>query len=114
MRAAAPSSTRSVIAGSMQVAPGPVTYRLVLSPPERSNFYERLREVRDFHKRFPSAEMTEAEDDSALLKDEPHVEFTGENAREGRVGIGSWQEWSAPWERLRVGLMRRSQAALRQ
>eukprot|EP00798_Chlamydomonas_sp_ICE-L_P018774 gene18774-25310_t len=41
-------------------------------------FYDRLKEVRDYHRRFPSNDVTEAENDEAALKQEPHVEFTGE------------------------------------
>ncbi|KAJ9507341.1 hypothetical protein QJQ45_006307 [Haematococcus lacustris] len=41
-------------------------------------FYDRLKDVRDYHRRFPSMDVTEAENDEALLKEEPTVEFTGE------------------------------------
>lgn len=43
-----------------------------------SKFYDRLKEVRDYHRRFPNMEITEAEDDEELLKEEPYIEFTGE------------------------------------
>lgn len=43
-----------------------------------TRFYDRLKEVREYHRRFPNPDLTEAEDSSALLKEEPHVEFTGE------------------------------------
>eukprot|EP00873_Tetraselmis_striata_P024256 jgi/Tetstr1/444520/TSEL_032399.t1 len=44
-----------------------------------SIFYSRLKETRDYHKRFPSNDITEEEDEGALLKtfDVP-VTFTGE------------------------------------
>lgn len=44
----------------------------------RSQFYDRLREIRDYHRRYPSADLTEAEDSEALLKEEVAVEFSGE------------------------------------
>ncbi|PNW82870.1 hypothetical protein CHLRE_06g297750v5 [Chlamydomonas reinhardtii] len=43
-----------------------------------SKFYDRLKEIREYHRKFPNHELTEAEDDTPLLKEEPHVEFTGE------------------------------------
>ncbi|KXZ48869.1 hypothetical protein GPECTOR_25g454 [Gonium pectorale] len=43
-----------------------------------SKFYDRLKEIREYHRKFPSLDLTEAEDDTPLLKEEPHVEFTGE------------------------------------
>eukprot|EP00878_Enallax_costatus_P015542 GHUV01016279.1.p1 GENE.GHUV01016279.1~~GHUV01016279.1.p1 ORF type:complete len:477 (+),score=184.94 GHUV01016279.1:401-1831(+) len=43
-----------------------------------SKFYDRLKELREYHKRFPVFDITMAEDDSALLKEEPKVEFSGE------------------------------------
>jgi hypothetical protein len=48
-------------------------------PPRRlSNFYERLKEVRDYHRRFPVHDVTGPEDDGDALKEEPQVPFTGE------------------------------------
>lgn len=44
------------------------------------NFYERLNEIRDYHRRYPSNDVTEAEDDEEALKYEPPVEFSGEEA----------------------------------
>jgi len=41
-------------------------------------FYDRLKEVRDYYRRFPSTDVTEAESDEHLLKEEPPMEFTGE------------------------------------
>lgn len=43
-----------------------------------ANFYERLKDVRDYHRRFPVHDVTGPEDDSAALKEEPVVPFTGE------------------------------------
>eukprot|EP00879_Flechtneria_rotunda_P023696 GHRR01025085.1.p1 GENE.GHRR01025085.1~~GHRR01025085.1.p1 ORF type:complete len:178 (-),score=45.34 GHRR01025085.1:701-1234(-) len=41
-------------------------------------FYDRLKELREYHKRFPVYDISVAEDDTALLKEEPQVEFSGE------------------------------------
>mmetsp|Transcript_16887 Transcript_16887/g.30636 ORF Transcript_16887/g.30636 Transcript_16887/m.30636 type:complete len:624 (-) Transcript_16887:290-2161(-) len=41
-------------------------------------FYDRLKEVKDYHRKFTVMEITEAEDDSHLLKEEPTIEFSGE------------------------------------
>jgi len=43
-----------------------------------SVFYERLRDIKDYHRRFVSADVTEAENDEHLIKEEPQVPFTGE------------------------------------
>ncbi|GFR50687.1 hypothetical protein Agub_g12939 [Astrephomene gubernaculifera] len=43
-----------------------------------SKFYDRLKEIREYHRKFPTHDLTEAEDDTPLLKEEPHVDFTGE------------------------------------
>lgn len=43
-----------------------------------SNFYERLRDVREYHRRFPVDDVTGPEDDAAALSEEPRVPFTGE------------------------------------
>ncbi|GLC47372.1 hypothetical protein PLESTM_002065900 [Pleodorina starrii] len=43
-----------------------------------SKFYDRLKEIREYHRKFLSNDLTEAEDDTPLLKEEPQVEFTGE------------------------------------
>jgi len=45
-----------------------------------SKFYERLSELRDYHKRFPAYDISTAEDDSELIREEPKVVFTGEEA----------------------------------
>lgn len=44
-----------------------------------SAFYDRLRDLREYHRRFPSTQFTEAEDEGAGVPVEvPRVEFTGE------------------------------------
>lgn len=45
-----------------------------------SKFYDRLKELREYHKRFPVYDISAAEDDSDLIKEEPKVVFTGEEA----------------------------------
>ncbi|XP_072968725.1 splicing factor SF3a60 homolog [Typha angustifolia] len=46
-----------------------------------SAFYERLKEIRDYHRRHPAARVVDAtEDYEELLKEEPHIEFSGEEA----------------------------------
>ncbi|KAL4446223.1 hypothetical protein ABPG77_003030 [Micractinium sp. CCAP 211/92] len=45
-----------------------------------SNFYERLKEVREYHRKFPDDDLTEAENDEALLQEQPAVPFSGEEA----------------------------------
>ncbi|PRW61113.1 splicing factor 3A subunit 3 [Chlorella sorokiniana] len=45
-----------------------------------SNFYERLKEVREYHRKFPNDDLTEAENDEALLSEAPAVPFSGEEA----------------------------------
>lgn len=58
--------------------------RLLLCLLPCSKFYDRLKELREYHKRFPVYDISAAEDDSGLLKDEPRVEFSGEE------GMGRW------------------------
>jgi splicing factor 3A subunit 3 len=43
-----------------------------------SKFYDRLKDVRDYHKKYPVTDIMEAEDDSGMIKEEPHVDFSGE------------------------------------
>ncbi|GAB4814775.1 hypothetical protein N2152v2_001821 [Parachlorella kessleri] len=43
-----------------------------------SNFYDRLKELREYHRRFPNTDITEAENDEAVLREEPQVPFSGE------------------------------------
>lgn len=42
------------------------------------NFYDRLKEVRDFHRRFPDDAITEGDGNEALLGPEPTLAFSGE------------------------------------
>lgn len=50
--------------------------------PPRSAFYDRLKEVKDYHKRFPSTDMTEGEGaaEAAALAEEPRLDFSGEES----------------------------------
>lgn len=49
--------------------------------PTCSTFYDRLKEVRDYHRRFPSEDITEGDVSEALLAAaEPSVAFSGEEA----------------------------------
>ncbi|KAI3855098.1 hypothetical protein MKX03_018492 [Papaver bracteatum] len=41
-------------------------------------FYDGLKEIREYHKRHPSSRALEESDQELLLKEEPHVEFSGE------------------------------------
>lgn len=44
-----------------------------------SVFYDRLKEIREYHRRHPNARVIDpSEDYEELLKEEPHVEFSGE------------------------------------
>jgi splicing factor 3A subunit 3 len=45
-----------------------------------SKFYDRLKELREYHKRFPVYDISTTEDDSELIQEEPKVVFTGEEA----------------------------------
>uniref|UniRef100_A0A061SF95 Splicing factor 3A subunit 3 n=2 Tax=Tetraselmis sp. GSL018 TaxID=582737 RepID=A0A061SF95_9CHLO len=46
-----------------------------------SIFYDKLKETREYHKRYPSYDITEAENDEELLSlYNTHVEFSGEEA----------------------------------
>ncbi|CAN6346498.1 unnamed protein product [Urochloa humidicola] len=46
-----------------------------------NKYYERLKEICDYHRRNPSARFVSATDDyEELLKEEPVIEFTGEEA----------------------------------
>ncbi|CAL4948136.1 unnamed protein product [Urochloa decumbens] len=46
-----------------------------------NKYYERLKEIRDYHRRNPSACFVSTTDDyEELLKEEPVIEFTGEEA----------------------------------
>lgn len=39
-----------------------------------------MNEIREYHRRYPNNDVTEAEDDQEALKYEPAVEFSGEEA----------------------------------
>lgn len=46
-----------------------------------SAFYDRLKEIRDYHRRHPAARVVDVNDEfEHLLKEEPHIEFSGEEA----------------------------------
>ncbi|KAM5550603.1 hypothetical protein ABKV19_027116 [Rosa sericea] len=46
-----------------------------------SAFYDRLKEIREYHRRHPAALVVDAnEEHEALLKEEPQVEFSGEES----------------------------------
>uniref|UniRef100_A0A7S0QT94 Matrin-type domain-containing protein n=1 Tax=Pyramimonas obovata TaxID=1411642 RepID=A0A7S0QT94_9CHLO len=45
-----------------------------------SAFYDRVREARDYHKRYPSSGFTQKDDPADSLKEEPWVNFTGEES----------------------------------
>lgn len=45
-----------------------------------SAFYDRLKEIREYHRRHPIARVVDSEDPEELLKEEPRVEFSGEEA----------------------------------
>lgn len=58
------------------------TLGLTSKPMERvcSTFYERVREVKDFHRRYPDGSFTQKEDFTAGITEEPWVDFTGEES----------------------------------
>ncbi|CAA2998736.1 splicing factor SF3a60 homolog [Olea europaea subsp. europaea] len=46
-----------------------------------SAFYDRLKEIREYHRRHPAARVVDANDEyEQLLKEEPQIEFSGEEA----------------------------------
>lgn len=46
-----------------------------------SAFYDRLKEIREYHRKHPAARVVDANDDfEDLLKEEPRIEFSGEEA----------------------------------
>ncbi|XP_054798024.1 splicing factor SF3a60 homolog [Prosopis cineraria] len=46
-----------------------------------SAFYDRLKEIREYHRKHPAARVVDANDDyEELLKEEPQIEFSGEEA----------------------------------
>ncbi|KAH0978769.1 hypothetical protein GBA52_005946 [Prunus armeniaca] len=45
-----------------------------------SAFYDRLKEIREYHRKHPAARVVDAnEEEEALLKEEPQIEFSGED-----------------------------------
>ncbi|KAK7294455.1 hypothetical protein RJT34_17344 [Clitoria ternatea] len=45
-----------------------------------SAFYDRLKEIREYHRKHPVVRVVDANDDyEALLKEEPQIEFSGES-----------------------------------
>lgn len=45
-----------------------------------SAFYDRLKEIREYHRRHPAARVVDVNEDDGLLKEEPQIEFSGEEA----------------------------------
>ncbi|GMH42222.1 hypothetical protein BSKO_10141 [Bryopsis sp. KO-2023] len=45
-----------------------------------SKFYDRLKDIKDYHRKYPNTDITEAENDEMALKFEPEVEFSGEES----------------------------------
>eukprot|EP00252_Welwitschia_mirabilis_P025296 TRINITY_DN7840_c0_g1_i1.p1 TRINITY_DN7840_c0_g1~~TRINITY_DN7840_c0_g1_i1.p1 ORF type:complete len:506 (+),score=90.10 TRINITY_DN7840_c0_g1_i1:171-1688(+) len=43
-------------------------------------FYDRLKEIREYHRRHPNARAVDVEDPEEILKEEPLIEFSGEEA----------------------------------
>jgi hypothetical protein len=44
-------------------------------------FYDRFKEIREYHRRHPSAQVLDTGDDpEELLKEEPYIDFSGEEA----------------------------------
>ncbi|KAF6140833.1 hypothetical protein GIB67_042246 [Kingdonia uniflora] len=57
-----------------------------------SAFYDRLKEIREYHRRHPNARVADSgEEYEELLKEEPHIEFSGEvpfmNSNALRTGL---------------------------
>lgn len=49
------------------------------SPSQLNNKYAQLLQIREYHRRHPNARVIDpSEDYEELLKEEPHVEFSGE------------------------------------
>ncbi|KAG6574238.1 splicing factor SF3a60 homolog [Cucurbita maxima] len=45
-----------------------------------SAFYDRLKEIREYHRRHPAARVVDVNEEDGLLKEEPQIEFSGEEA----------------------------------
>mmetsp|Transcript_4786 Transcript_4786/g.8223 ORF Transcript_4786/g.8223 Transcript_4786/m.8223 type:complete len:502 (+) Transcript_4786:189-1694(+) len=59
-----------------------------------SAFYDRVREARDYHKRYPSSGFTQKDDPDEALKEEPYVNFTGEESHGKTLDLHSlYQEY---------------------
>ncbi|KAL4539701.1 hypothetical protein Ndes2437B_g01942 [Nannochloris sp. 'desiccata'] len=66
-----------------------------------SNFYDRLKYTRDYHKRFGGAdEVTGPENGAALLGSEPHLAFSGE---EGMGRFLDLHELHQEWQNAKFG-----------
>ncbi|CAI5958330.1 unnamed protein product [Closterium sp. NIES-64] len=58
-----------------------------------TSFYERLNEIREYHRRHPGARVVEGEADvDELIKDEPWVQFSGEEAMGKHVDMHAWHQ----------------------
>lgn len=66
-----------------------------------SNFYDRLKDTRDYHRRFGGAEeLTGAEDDAALAGPDPTLSFSGE---EGLGRFLDLHELHRAWQNAKFG-----------
>lgn len=65
-----------------------------------TNFYDRLKEVRDYHRRFSSDDLTGPEDDTALIGAEPQVPFSGEEANGRCLDL---HEHHQAWQNAKFG-----------
>ena len=64
------------------------------------NFYDRLKEVREYHRRFPADDLTAGDDDAALLGADPPLAFSGEE------GLGRYldlHEHHQAWSNSKFG-----------
>ncbi|CAI5536033.1 unnamed protein product [Closterium sp. Naga37s-1] len=58
-----------------------------------TSFYERLNEIREYHRRHAGARVVEGEADvDELIKDEPWVQFSGEEAMGKHVDMHAWHQ----------------------
>ncbi|CAI7876565.1 unnamed protein product [Closterium sp. NIES-53] len=58
-----------------------------------TSFYERLNEIREYHRRHPGARVVEGEVDvDELIKDEPWLPFSGEEALGKHVDMHAWHQ----------------------
>eukprot|EP00891_Asterochloris_glomerata_P009690 jgi/Astpho2/9690/Aster-03682 len=56
-----------------------------------AGFYERVKDLREYHKKHSTYDVTEAPNDEALLKQEPRIEFSGEE------GYGRYLDLHEPY-----------------